>query len=486
MEDPFILNRREFLAATAMVAASALQARAQTVPAPLPATVPVPTSEIFDKPMRWAQLVLADTDPGTYDLAFWLDYFKRIHADGACLSAGGCVAYYPTQIPFHYKSASMKTGTDPFGDLVNGCRKMNMAVIARTDPHSIRDDAAAAHPEWVACDVSGAKRKHWAAPNRWVTCCFGDYNFQFMNDVHKEIVTRYPVDAIFVNRWQGSGTCYCDSCKRQFRDFCGMEIPRGTAANDPQNVATRNYLQWSGKRLFELWRTWDSAIREINPKACFVANSGGGSTSTLDMKTIGDLAPIMAADRQSRRGIMAPWASGKNGKEFRATLGNKPVLGIAALGIDDDHRWKDSVLNEPELRIWIADGLANGLRPWIAKFGGIVYDKRWMPAIEKIYTWQFQNEKYLRNTQNLARVAMVYSQQTGTYYGGANKRSKVEDHELGLYHALVEARIPFEMVHDKLLDAPNIDRYKLLLLPNTAALSDAQCDQLRQYVRRGG
>src|SRR5262249_14901447 len=46
--------------------------------------------------------------------------------------------------------------------------------------------------------------------------------------------------------------------------------------------------------------------------------------------------------------------------------------------------------------------------------------------------------------------------------------------------------IPFEMVHDRLLDAEHIDRFKLLILPNIAALSDAQCDQLRQYVARGG
>ena len=50
----------------------------------------------FDRPMRWAQLVLVENDPGRFDPDFWLDYFKRIHADGACLSTGGLVAYYPT------------------------------------------------------------------------------------------------------------------------------------------------------------------------------------------------------------------------------------------------------------------------------------------------------------------------------------------------------------------------------------------------------
>jgi hypothetical protein len=42
------------------------------------------------------------------------------------------------------------------------------------------------------------------------------------------------------------------------------------------------------------------------------------------------------------------------------------------------------------------------------------------------------------------------------------------------------------MVHDKLLDGEHVDRFKLLLFPNTAALSDSQCEQIRQYVSRGG
>ena len=42
------------------------------------------------------------------------------------------------------------------------------------------------------------------------------------------------------------------------------------------------------------------------------------------------------------------------------------------------------------------------------------------------------------------------------------------------------------MVHDRMLDPDKIDKFRLLILPNVAALSDAQCDQLRQYVKRGG
>ena len=204
------------------------------------------------------------------------------------------------------------------------------------------------------------------------------------------------------------------------------------------------------------------------------------------MKTVGELADTLFADRQARRGLMAPWANGKNAKEYRAGLGRKPIAGIFSVGVEEPYRWKDSVQSAAEIRIWVADGIANDLRPWFTKFAGTLHDERWLPVVEDIYKWSHASDRYLRNRESLARVAMVYSQQSATFYGGEHAQSKVEDHALGFYHALIESRIPFEMVHDRLLDPDHIDRFKVLILPNIAALSDEQCTQIRGYLRRGG
>jgi hypothetical protein len=436
----------------------------------------------FDRPMRWAQLTLVENDPGRYDPAFWLDYFKRTHSDAACLSAGGCVAYYPTKIPLHHRS-NWLGDTDPFGHLLDGSRKLGMVVVARTDPHSCLQDVYDAHPDWIAVDAQGNKRRHWATPGRWVTCALGPYNFDFMTEVTREIVSLYKVDGIFSNRWAGSGMCYCEHCRANFKSAYGMDLPR---TNDPQNPARRNYIVWQQERLFELWRLWDAEIRKINPNARFIANAGGGALSSLDMKTVGELAPTLFADRQARRGLMPPWTNGKNGKEYRATLGRKAIVGIFSVGVEEPYRWKDSVQSEAEIRLWVADGIANGLRPWFTKFAGTLHDKRWLPVVEDIYRWHHGAEKYLRNEDPLARVALVYSQQTASFYGGDQARAKVEDHTMGMYQALIEARIPFEMVHDRLFDKQHVAKFKTLILPNIAALSDAQCDQLRAFVASGG
>ena len=228
----------------------------------MPAASP---SDWYDRPMRWAQLAFVEDDPGHYDLKFWLDYFRRIHADAACLSAGGCVAFYPTKVPLHYRSKFLGD-RDPFGDIVKGCRELGMNVVGRTDPHAAHQDVYDAHPDWIAVDADGRKRRHWAYPELWVTCALGPYNFEFMTDVTREIMSNYKLDGIFSNRWAGSGMCYCEHCAKNFRASTGMDLPRTT---DPKDPARRQYIVWHQERLFDLWRLWDAEVKKINP-ACGV------------------------------------------------------------------------------------------------------------------------------------------------------------------------------------------------------------------------
>lgn len=467
------INRREFVGTSAAWLVS--DARAGTEQA-------AAQQAWYERPMRWAQVAFVEDDPGNYDPSFWLDYFRRCHVDAACLSAGGCVAFYPTEVPLHYRSKWLD-GHDSFGELTEGCRKLGMNVIARTDPHAVHQEVYEAHSDWIAVDAEGHKRRHWSDKSLWVTCALGPYNFHFMTTVTEEIVRRYRVDGIFSNRWSGSGMCYCEYCRQGFRAFSGMELPR---TNDPQDPARREYIVWREQRLFALWRLWDARIKAINPEAAFLANAGGGALSPLDMKTIGELAPTLFADRQGRRGVMPPWENGKNGKEYRATLGRKAIAGIFSVGLEEEYRWKDSVQNGDEIRLWVADGLAQGLRPWFTKFNAKPMDRRWMPVVEELYRWHHANERYLRNDSSLARVGLVYSQQTATFYGGEKAREKVENAGLGFYQALIEARIPFEMVHDRLLDAEHLGAFRTLILPNIAALSSSQCEQLKSFVQGGG
>jgi hypothetical protein len=431
----------------------------------------------FDRPMRWVQLTLVENDPGRFDPQFWLDYFRRLHADAATLSAGGIVAYYPTEVPLHHRSAWLGE-SDPFGTLVAGCRALGMNVVARTDPHAVRDEVRVAHPDWIAVTRAGAPLRHWANPDLWVTCALGPYSFEFMDQVHREIVSKYKVDGIFSNRWapQG-GDCYCVHCEENFKAATGSALPRTTDARDPLR---RQFIEWRKARLTELWKHWDATVQAANTAARFIPNG------PPDLKTAGELAAIQFTDNQARRGLTPPWANGRRAKEYRSVMGRRPIGGIFSVGLEEPYRWKDSVQSEPEIRLWVSEGTANGMRPWVTKFSGVLYDRRWLPMVERIYDWHFRHERYLRNEAPLARVGLLHSEQTSTYHSGVAPGDRTEDHMLGMYHALIEARVPFELVHEAYLTPDRLNPFKLLILADAAALSDAQCDAIRDYVNRGG
>lgn len=440
----------------------------------------------YNHSMRWANLTLVENDPGNYDPDFWLNFYKKVHVDAACISAGGYIAYYPTKVPFHYTSQFMKSGDDPFGYLLKGCRKQGMAVTARLDGHAVHANAYDHHKEWIGMDYLGNYRKHPYMPGAWLTCPFGPYAFEHMPEILKEVSSNYFSDGIFVNRWQGTGMCYCESCKKLFREASGRELPKfqpnkvfdfSLPKEDP---ASRAYLEWRKNRLFELWDHWDMIVRKINPHARFIPNMGGSLRATMDMSEFGKKADYLTVDRQGRTGSAAVWAIGIAAKEFRAVMGNKPLGAGFAFGPQSKYRWIDSVHgNDGEFYMWVVEAIANGIRPSFGKTSASVEDKRWMNDIEKLFTWHHSVEKYLRNDYSMAKVGIVYSQYENIDSSGANAG-------LGMYQALIEARIPFEMVHTGLLDAAHMNAFELLIFPNLVALSDKHCRQIKDFVNRGG
>ena len=104
---------------------------------------------------------------------------------------------------------------------------------------------------------------------------------------------------------------------------------------------------------------------------------------------------------------------------------------------------------------------------------------------EPVYRWHKANQQFLINRQPLATVGMVWSQQNTDFYGRDDPETLVELPWRGLTQALIRSRIPYLPVH-----ADDITRdgaqFSLLVLPNLAAMSDAQVEAVRDFVKRGG
>jgi len=439
------------------------------------------TPDWYKSATRWTQLTLAEDDPIRFDPAFWIDVFKRTRSNATCISAGGYVAYYPSKVPLHYVSRFLGD-TDPFGTLVEGARRLNMHVMARVDPHAIHQDAAEAHPEWVMVDRDGNRVRHWAYPDVWVTCAYSDYNFKFMPEVLREITAHYDIDAIFANRWQGHGVCYCEACRRDFKAASGHELPLTSSLDDPAWLA---WGAWRRTKLSRLVVEWDEAMKAIKPHTSFIPNMGSVSLMEFDLPMIEKYCPFLCVDDQGRRGTEPVWMSGRNGKRMRATFRDRPAILITSIGPEEAYRWKDAVTLGPEIQAWMDGGTTQGLLPWFTKFNGVVPDRRWVEPVAESFGLHARLEPALAATTPVAEIAILDPTTTLRHHDHSSRR-EAEAHDLGFYHALVEARLPFEMVSDAAMTPERLDRFKVLILANSPCLSEAQAEALEAYVARGG
>ena len=140
---------------------------------------------------------------------------------------------------------------------------------------------------------------------------------------------------------------------------------------------------------------------------------------------------------------------------------------------------------EPEARMWMLDGFAGGIQPWWHHVGAYHEDRRMYRTAEPIYRWHKANEQFLVNRRPIAtrRDRVVAAEHRFLRPGRCRRTGRPA---LARHHASADSRrIPYLPVHADHIerDGPNL---AVLILPNLAAMSDAQVAAVRRFVERGG
>lgn len=429
-------------------------------------------------------MTFTDDDPGSFDIELWVDLMKRTRSNALCLSAGGYMAFYPTQLEFHHRSANLGD-SDPFGAIVDEARKLGMHVMARVDPHAIHADAARAHPEWLARDADGRPIEHSSMPGVYWTDPFSTYLTDHITEVAKEITRMYDVDALFANRWETvKGVSYSEAVAARFRDETGHKLPR---MGDPQDPAWPAYSAWRSQQFSELVCLWDDAVRSIKKHVRFIPNRSAALTRDLVRDLIEDRYPMLVVDKQGRWDDEPAWISGQVAKRARGLWPDRPTALLSSVGTEDHVlRWKDSVTNPHELQTFIVDGFAQGARPWFSKFKADLFDRRWITPTVDAFDWHARSEAVLEGLEVTAEVAVLDVQAPEGPTPWQRAENHPQPHEDGIYQALLEARIPFEYIADETLTLERIQGFRVLVLHSGRDLKPAHVQVLEDYVAGGG
>jgi Hypothetical glycosyl hydrolase 6/Beta-galactosidase trimerisation domain len=491
-----MLNRRTFLktGAAALPLAAGVsnlcQTAAETASAELsaaPALLPLPPRlPPFDpaglpwqaKIRRVGQSNMTEHDPAVMNIEEWADYWHSAGAQIVFVSVTGILAFYPSKVPFH-RWGKFLDGRDFFGECAAAAKKRGMRVVARMSPDLNWPDALAAHPAWAMRNADDSPQLNSEDPQLFRTCMFSSYMDDYIPAIMREINSIYDIDCFYTNGWPPIGSlpdCHCAICSKL--------PPTGTPA----------YWRAFNDRLFSLWQRYDGIAKEKRSESFFFANLGGNVQASPDLARLGKIAAWFQADNQGRTNAdPAIWGCALQARVCKAVLGdNSFAANINAAYSTGLVRWRNASKNPEETRMWMYEALAGGLplyNHFIGSENGFCEDRRWQKVGAEVFEWSAKNDAHLTPRRSLANIGVIMGQSTHVLYkGSAATRATNYMHETtqGIYEALLAGRFAFDFVHEELLEPERLSKYRALLLPNIAVLSDEQCRQIREYVRRGG
>lgn len=439
----------------------------------------------YRRTFRWGQTNLTEIDPRRYDSAFWRNRWKETRIEGVIVNAGGIVAYYPSGLPQH--RATGLGDRDFYGDIVGQARADGLTVIARMDSNRADEALFQQRPDWFTRDVDG--RPYMAGPN-YVACVNGPYYTEFLPEVFAEIIDRSHPDGFADNSWAGldaTKICYCDNCRRSFDAATSHELP---ARHDWDDPVYRDWIRWNLDRRTAIWRENSERTSQVGGPDCIWVGMVGGDQAAevnrfVNIRAIAAEAKIFFVDHQRRTARDGFMHNSDTGKRLHGVLGwdrlmpESMAMYSAGLGF-----FRATSMPAAEVGVWAAAGFAGGIQPWWHHISAVHEDLRQYDTPLPIFAFHERNQRYLVDRTPLAEVAVVWSEQNTLFHGRSDRDNTAINPYRGVVTALSRAAIPYLPVH--LDDLDRLDpAIRVVVLPDTAVMTDAQADTIRALVGRG-
>ncbi len=408
---------------------------------------------------------------------------------------------------------------DMIRDYVPYLRKYGINVLVYTNMHWFSFDFAARHPGWEQLLEDGTPygRKSPLYGTGTTFCVNGPWR-DWAYGVMRECM-RAGIDGVFLD---GPvifpGACYCDVCRSQFRERFGADMP---SWEDWANPLWKDLIDFREDSMAAFLRDGQKAVQEINPEGVIFLNAGSWHSGAWRVaRAVEKVGPY-----QNFNGAEVFFHPGSGHEPFMWAAGAKHLEGAGQPSIVFSHHalgsWHYIPLPEAEVKISIAQTTACGSNPWLAVFDYALDHSREQAIrpYREMFGFLERNDDYFTATQSAAKVAILYSRQSTTFYlsslniyqdlGSGKEQDLIADlgsgevvvdwkqrkatcdgmqgnSYIGWFNSLTREHIPFDVIHDGGVSAEGLARYSVLILPNSACLTNDQVAAIRQYVENGG
>jgi len=416
--------------------------------------------------LRMIQNNLREID-ADLDVDRLMEELKRYEANTLMMNAGGMFAFYPTKLPFQYKTPYLKK--DLLGEAVEQAHRNGMRFIARFDFSKAHESLFASNPEWFYRTRDGREVNYHGIVH---TCLNSEYQQQLSLQIIDEVITSYEVDGIFFNmfgyqHWDYSGNhygpCYCDNCVRRFREYCGEDLLVYDGAGHPLHERYREFQDYTAREVLE--RIHD-AVKAKRPEVAICTYH----PHKVDL-----------VRKESNTALRRPYplwlySASENVASVEGSYPDKWASNCSINAIDLNYRFTGVSRHEIEVRLY--ENLAHGSNLdfcIIGVFEGYP-DRANFASAQEVFRLHHAHEEVYNALRPVVDVTLVKPE-----HGAAR------DEYLGLFKMLKERHIPFAVVTEERLvpQLEQIKRSKAVILPGVRRLTGDQMDALATLRQAG-
>lgn len=415
-----------------------------------------------------------------FDADRYVDMLKLCQAQSVVAYAHSHVGfcYFPSRVgPVHPNL----NGRDIFREIADRCHAADMAVVAYVsaifDTQAYRN-----HADWRIRNASG---EGVADKSRAGVCCPNAPYRDYMAGIARELCEGYDIDGLRYDMTFWPGVCYCAHCRARFAEEVGGELPEVVDWHDPTWVAfQRKREEW----LVDFAGLLTRAVKDVNPSvsvehqaSTYAAPWTFGVTHHLAKKCDflqGDFYGDALQGSLVRKLFLHLSENQPYGFEtcVSVDLGNYTTLkseelltckASAALADAGAFIFIDSIDPKGTLNPAAYERMGKvfgGMRPFESHIGG-----------EPVHD-----------------VAVYLSTESKCDFADNGKRIDEGlsgalphvDAALGACEALIHAHIPYGVITRNSLG--DLDRHRVVVLPNVLMLGENEVEAFSNYVRGGG
>jgi len=433
-----------------------------------------------------------------YDARQALAIAQGLGADAFRFPALALYAYYPTRT--RYPQHPELEGRDLLGQTTNVFHKAGLKVVPYLPINQGFLQVSRSIQGFDDCLRRTASGKPMTTDRfTYATCyetCLNSPIRELIKDYTREVLTTYPVDAMYFDGPNVGGdnrnrVCYCRHCRDGYQKARNKELPNNLSQASKQDQI--DYWEWVRTDVIEkIFVELVDLIRQTRDVPIFE------NTTVLNKRdprsyafrfVDGFMNEFVPSPERKLCRLQAGQSSGKmawcyigsHGHWVRDHLKGQPGYGWYSGNYEGQELLMDGAVAIAAGAGQLYWGL-NRLQP--AGTDPMAYpDGRY---VHENYAFSARHDALLRRLRADPDAGLLVGQQTLDWYDGPNASSSFSSYFYGAYSLMKDCSYDAEPFLDFGLTLERLARYRLVLVPNAICLSDSQCTLLAKYVENGG